>query len=161
MTSMSIPRGVRVLLVAAGCALLLAIALISFRTTTGKPPATTEKPAATTERPPAAPPAWQTVEYQGVRIDLPATWARSDTSGCEFQFPKWAPPGSAPCDAGTSAGLYGSATFDPAYGPGVRKTTGAGTWAGWVYAGDFAVYATGTDRELVQRVLDSARPAGR
>ncbi len=60
-----------------------------------------------------------------------------------------------------SAAFYGSDTFDPAYRPGMRRTTTnggeVGTWGGYVYAGDFAVHASDTDRDLVREVLDSAQ----
>nr|BFE74027.1 hypothetical protein GCM10020092_073280 [Actinoplanes digitatis] len=100
---------------------------------------------------------WQTIEYRGVKVDIPADWKRLKKDDCEFQFEQWAPPGSHPCDFKGGVRFYGSATFDPAHGPGVRRTTG--TWSGYVYAGDYAVYVSGADRDLVQRVLDSARAA--
>ena len=50
-------------------------------------------------------------------------------------------------------------TFDPAHGPGIRHDDAA-SWAGYVYAGDFAVYAADDDRSLVQHVLRSARASG-
>ncbi len=80
-------------------------------------------------------------------------------SECEFEFESWARPDSPPCDFEGGAAFYGSATFDPAHGPGVRRTTenGTATWDGYVYAGDFAVYASDSDRDLVREVLDSAR----
>jgi hypothetical protein len=104
---------------------------------------------------------WKTIEHRGVQIDIPSAWERLDMSDCEFQFEQWAPPDSSPCDSEGGVAFYGSATFDPAHGPGVRRTTtngtDAATWGGYVYAGDFAVYASDTDRDLVQGVLDSVR----
>jgi hypothetical protein len=100
---------------------------------------------------------WQTVEYENVQVDVPADWVRVDTGKCEFQFVQWAPAGSPPCKVTAGVVFYGAATFDPAHGPGVRQGEGK-TWAGYVYAGELAVYATGTDRDLVQGVLDTARP---
>jgi hypothetical protein len=105
---------------------------------------------------------WKTVEYHGVQIDVPFAWVRLDMSDCEFQFERWAPSDSPPCDFEGGAAFYGSATFDPARGPGVWRTTTNGTdaWGGYVYAGDWAVYTSDTDRDLVQEVLDSARVTG-
>jgi len=106
---------------------------------------------------------WKTIEHRGVLIDIPAAWERAEVDGCEFQFERWVVPASSPACEPDAAGVafYGSDTFDPAFGPGVRREelngTNALTWAGYVYAGDFAVYALNTDRGLVSRVLGSAR----
>jgi len=58
--------------------------------------------------------------------------------------------------------FYGTATFDPAQLPGIARTntSGKAVWSGYVFAGDFAVVASGGTRELVQRVLHSAREVG-
>jgi len=105
--------------------------------------------------------AWKTVEYEGVQIDIPSGWERLETDDCEFQFERWARPDSPPCDFEEGAAFYGSATFDPAHGPGVRRTTENGTpaWGGYTVVGDFAVYASYGDRDLVRDVLASARRA--
>ena len=102
---------------------------------------------------------WKTIEYGGVTIEIPSAWERLDMSDCEFQSERWAEPDSPPCDFEGGAAFYGSATLDPANGPGVRRTTenGIATWGGYVYSGDFAVYASDSDRDLVQAVLDSAQ----
>src|SRR3954453_11918132 len=63
---------------------------------------------------------WKTIEYRGVRVDIPQTWERSDRDDCEFHFEQWGPPESAGCDSGEGVAFYFSATFDPAHGPGVR-----------------------------------------
>lgn len=108
---------------------------------------------------------WKTIEYQGIRVDIPAGWERSDMDDCEFQFEQWGPPDSPACDPDGGVAFYGSATFDPAHGPGLRRdeptTTDASTWAGYVYEGDFAVYASDDDRQLVRVLLHSARTAQR
>ena len=103
-------------------------------------------------------PGWTTIEYEGVRVDIPASWERSDRSDCEFQFELWAPPGSRGCTWVGGVAFYASATFDPARGPGVVRTESRGEpeWGGYAYAGDFAVYAADDDRETVARVLKSA-----
>lgn len=102
---------------------------------------------------------WKTVEHDGVRVDIPSAWERVDMGDCEFQFERWARPDSPPCDFEDGVAFYGSATFDPAHGPGVRRTTenGTPTWGGYAYAGDFAVYASYGDRAIVRDVLRSAR----
>jgi hypothetical protein len=106
--------------------------------------------------------AWKTVEYEGVRIDIPSAWERLEMDDCEFQFERWARPGSLPCDFEEGAAFYGSATFDPVHGPGVRRATDnvSPTWGGYIYVGDFAVYASYGDPDLVRDVLASARRAG-
>jgi hypothetical protein len=109
--------------------------------------------------------AWRTIEYDGVRVDVPPAWRRSDMGGCEFAFEHWGPPGPPACGRDGGVAFYRSATFDPARGPGVRRTgTGSGrgaAWAGYAYAGDLAVYAADDDRRVVQRVLESAVGPGR
>jgi hypothetical protein len=99
----------------------------------------------------------QTIEYGGVKVDIPSAWQRLDTTGCEFHFERWAPPATGHCAYERGIAFYRSATFDPKHGPGVKKGDGAARWAGYVYAGDYAVYAAGDDREIVQGMLDSVR----
>ena len=82
---------------------------------------------------------------------------------CEFQFERWTPPDLPACSPDGGVSFYRSATFDPAHGPGIRHedtANGAADWAGYAYAGDFAVYAADDDRVLVQHVLRSARASG-
>lgn len=151
------------LALAAAGAVLLAVVLIWFMAP-GEPrrAAVVGSPAPQAgSASPAARPGWKPVEYRGVRIDIPAAWEQVDMSDCEFQFMQWAPPESKPCGRGAGVAFYGSATFDPKHGPGVRPAaandTGGAAWAGYVYAGDYAVYASDADRGVVQGVLDSAR----
>jgi hypothetical protein len=105
---------------------------------------------------------WRTIEYHGVQVDIPAGWTRADMKNCEFRFERWTPPDLPACSPDGGVSFYRSATFDPAHGPGIRHETAsnAADWAGYVYAGDFAVYAADNDRGLVQRVLRSARASG-
>ena len=106
---------------------------------------------------------WKTIEYQGVQVDIPAGWTRADVDNCEFQFERWTPPDLPACSPDGGVSFYSSATFDPAHGPGIRHedtAKGAADWAGYAYAGDFAVYAADDDRVLVQHVLRSARASG-
>jgi hypothetical protein len=82
---------------------------------------------------------WKTIEYRGVRVDIPADWQRSDFGGCEFQFERWAPKGGPICGAGgDGVAFYVSAIFDPMYGPGIRRgdpEADNAAWAGYAYAG--------------------------
>ena len=104
-----------------------------------------------------SPDGWTTIRYQGVRVDIPASWERSDRDGCEFQFEVWTPPGSKGCDWAGGVAFYASATYDPADKPGVRRTESRDEpeWGGYSYAGDLVVYAADDDRKTVVRVLDS------
>ena len=106
---------------------------------------------------------WKTIEYQDVQVDIPAGWTRADMENCEFQFERWTPPDLPACSPDGGVFFYGSDTFDPAHGPGIRHddmANEAADWAGYVYAGDFAVYAADDDRGLVHHVLRSARASG-
>jgi len=111
------------------------------------------------DAPSPSPGAWKTVKHEGVRVDIPATWERVDTGGCEFHFIRWAHPATRPCDFEEGIAFYGSDTFDPAHGPGVWQTTekGVRAWGGYTYAGDFAVYVSHSDRDVVRKILGSAR----
>ncbi|GIE74689.1 hypothetical protein Aph02nite_06390 [Actinoplanes philippinensis] len=113
------------------------------------------KPAVSGSAQPRA--GWKTIEHRDVRVDIPADWVHPDTGGCEVEYEKWAPAGSPRCTMTTGVVFYGAATFDPAHGPGVRQNRN-GDWAGYVFAGDLAVYAIGPDRDLVEDLLGTARP---
>jgi hypothetical protein len=104
-------------------------------------------------------PGWVTIEFHGVRVEIPASWKRSDRDDCEFMSEVWAPPGSRSCTWAGGVAFYDSATFDPAQGPGVRRpgSRAEPEWGGYTYAGDLAVYASDHDRETVLRVLQSAQ----
>jgi hypothetical protein len=103
-------------------------------------------------------PGWKTIQYDDVRVTIPSAWERSDMDDCEFEFEQWAPPDSEDCKMFAGVAFYASATFDPARGPGVGRTEARGEpdWGGYTYAGEFAVYASDDDREIVQQVLRSA-----
>jgi hypothetical protein len=106
---------------------------------------------------------WKAIEYEGVQVDIPAGWTRTDVQDCEFQFERWAPPDLRPCGPDGGVSFYPSATFDPKYGPGIRHDDRASdprAWAGYVLAGDFAIYVVDDDRDLVHDVLASAEPSG-
>jgi len=103
---------------------------------------------------------WQTIEYDGVRVDVPSDWRQVDRTGCEFSFERWASSDEEDCVADSDGvSFYASATFDPKYGPGLRRgdpQVDDAPWAGYVYAADYAIYAAGADREVVAGVLASA-----
>ena len=144
-------RGARLLPLVAACAVILAVGL-GFYATRGSGAEVVDESA--------GPTGWKTIEYEDVRVDVPGSWERWDTDGCEFQFERWGPPGLPPCEADAGVAFYGSATFDPAHRPGVRRTEAsgaeAGDWGGYVYAGDFAVYASDDDPDVVEGILRSA-----
>jgi hypothetical protein len=99
------------------------------------------------------------VEYHGVRVTVPGAWKRSDMQRCEFAFEHWAPPGAPACGRGTGVSFYGSATFDPAHGPGVRRggRHDSTRWNGYVSAGDYVVYVAAQDPTVVRDILASVR----
>jgi hypothetical protein len=109
----------------------------------------------------ADPTRWKTIEYEGVRVDIPATWERLDMGDCEFQFEHWAPPDSPTCRTDAGVAFYGSRTFDPAHRPGVKRAEVPGPdtpdWYGYVYAGEFAVYASDDDLAVVKGILGSVK----
>ncbi len=132
------------------------------------------------EPPPAATPSsteatgeatggWHTVRYDGdpvnesgdgsVLIDVPADWELLDTSVCEYPVVRIGPENADPCEYQDSAALVGSATFDPNIGPGLRSTDEGGA-SGFVDAGRWAVLVASGDRDVVRRVLASARVPG-
>ncbi|MET0520603.1 MAG: hypothetical protein ABW156_01325 [Jiangellaceae bacterium] len=102
---------------------------------------------------------WMTIRFEGVRVDIPATWERLDRDDCDFKFEVWAPPHSDGCEWAGGVAFYSSATFDANDKPGARRTETPDEpeWGGYTYARDFAVYASDDDREIVSRVLGSAR----
>lgn len=101
---------------------------------------------------------WRTVELDGVRVDVPDAWLRVEVAGCPYAHEHWALEG-ADCGDDQGLALLGSATFDPADGPGVRRYGGGASpeWGGYVLVGDLAVNVFDDDREVVRAVLGSAR----
>ena len=81
--------------------------------------------------------------------------------GCEFKIEHWARPDSPSCDSDDGVSFYKSATFDPAYGPEIRRlgtnATEASIWSGYAQVRDLVVFAANRDRALVEEVVDSAR----
>jgi hypothetical protein len=109
----------------------------------------------------AAPIGWKTIEFEGVRVDIPSEWERSDRSDCEFEFERWAQQDEVGCDTtGDGVSFYVSATFDPHDRPGLKRrdaSTDAKGWAGYTYVGDYAVYVSGENRGVLAEVLRSVR----
>ncbi|MET0839500.1 MAG: hypothetical protein ABWY19_12000 [Marmoricola sp.] len=103
--------------------------------------------------------AWKTIEHEGVRVDIPGDWEGADVSDCEFRFVRWTPPDADPCGNGGGVAFYVSATFDPLHRPGIwREPARDGSrWGGYVYAGDYAVYASEERRAVVAKILGSAQ----
>lgn len=100
---------------------------------------------------------WATAEHGGVTVDLPPGWAELDQSGCRWPWPRFGPRSSNPCDPRADGfTFYNSATFDPFEGPGLRRSHGG--WVGYVLAGEYAISINAADKEVAQRVLDSAVP---
>jgi hypothetical protein len=103
---------------------------------------------------------WKTIEYQGVRVNIPADWERLDRGDCEFEFERWGPQGTPTCEPGASVAFY-DFPFDPAHGPGVKRTEetepAAADWAGYIDVNDIIVYASDDDRNVVRGILNSAK----
>ena len=155
MTRMAAFRRARFPILIASAAVVALLAVLLFVWDRASEPRSEVVPDASAEN------GWKTIQYQGVRVDIPTSWERSDMGDCEFSFEQWAPPDAPSCGQGGGVAFYASATFDPAHGPGLRRAETSGTdasdWAGYVYAGDFAVYASDDDRDLVHALLASAR----
>jgi hypothetical protein len=151
MQPMTAPRVARLLAAAVACAAVVVAVFLNWPDD-NKPPSEVVGDSPSRE-------GWKTIAYQGVQADVPSAWEWVDMSSCEFHFERWARPDSAGCEFEGGLGFYGSSTFDPAFGPGVRRTTenGLRTWGGYAYVGDFAVYASDDNRDVVKGVLDSAR----
>lgn len=103
---------------------------------------------------------WQRLAYQEFRLEVPPSWVRLETSSCDNVAEHWGPTDLGPCTGAVGVWFYGSATFDPATGPGVHAvepTNGLpdGGWGGYVTPGDLAVYAQDVDAEVVRRILRS------
>jgi hypothetical protein len=140
-------------IVAAGAALLLAV-LIWYQAASGGSGADVVSESSTEA-------GWKTIEYRGVRVDIPAAWERTDTDDCESPVQEqWGTPHSAGCFEDPGVSFFGSDTYDAADPPGVRRNELDGarnSWAGYVRVGEFAVYTFDRDRDVVRTLLDSAR----
>jgi hypothetical protein len=94
----------------------------------------------------AAADGWQTVEHEGVLVDVPANW------NCDAGL-----QGPACVHGDERLNFYASAIFDPVTGPGLFDER---DWVGYVYAGDWAVSVQAADRDEALRILGSARVEG-
>lgn len=107
---------------------------------------------------------WQTVAEGEVRVEIPGDWSRFTCDFDGFEGEVFGPTEVDACGFGTYVALYGSATFDPAHGPGVItegvESVVPASWGGYVYAGDQAAVSSTPDRDLTRRILASARVEG-
>lgn len=106
-------------------------------------------------------PRWQTIEYEGVRVDIPASWHRADLGDCEFGFEHWTASADDACGDGPGVSFYSSATFDPVHGPRVGRHgmgPGPSRWSGWAPGGEYDVSVSAVHRSVAQRVLASVEP---
>ena len=153
-----VSRSARLAALAAAC---FAVVLILVNATGDSRPAVVADSPAPVEASSNVPvrDGWKTVAYQGVQIDIPNAWERLDMTDCELHFEQWSHRSrrrvvskealrSISPQRSTRSTLRASG--EP---PEVRTPA----WNGYVYAGDYAVYAAHSDRDLVQGVLDSAR----
>ncbi|AIY16509.1 hypothetical protein GUY44_27890 [Pimelobacter simplex] len=101
---------------------------------------------------------WQTIAQGDARAEVPADWREVR---CEGGTSRWAPPGDEPCAGPSLATFLGTDAVTLTVGPGVLVRSDVGTaWTGYVPAGDRALHVTGADRDLVRRVLATARRDG-
>jgi hypothetical protein len=153
MTAMAAPRRSRLLLLLAAGAALLSAVLLGYQAL-GDSGAEVVSDSSTKS-------GWKTIEFQGVRVDIPSGWERSDADDCDSPVQEqWGAPGSAGCFQRAGISFFSSATYDAAYPPGVRRGGQDGdsnAWAGYVRVGEFAVYGYDSDRDVVGLLLDSAR----
>ena len=106
---------------------------------------------------------WQTIEYRGVRVDVPDEWERKDSEGCPYAVERWGPVDASRCgeEGGVGVSLLDSSTFDARFEPGdIRLFTEESVpqWSGYVMVERLAVSADGPE-DVVRAILDSARPA--
>lgn len=99
--------------------------------------------------------AWQTIGRDGVVASVPTSWRRHECGG---DAPAIHAPVD-PCDSWTGAAFYGSSNYDAATGPGSVVGTD-GVQMGHVSVGSFVLAVADVDRDLVRRVLASARVDG-
>lgn len=97
----------------------------------------------------------RTGKFDGITFDVPAAWTRVD---CASQI-QYSPTGA--CIGAMGVGLrFLNDTFQPAMAEGELVSTRAGertVWGGYVFAGDWAVYAAAPERDVIRTILDSVR----
>jgi len=103
---------------------------------------------------------WKTIEYEGVQVDVPSDWEKSDQTGCGIPVEGWSAPSTKACKFIEGIAFFGTGTFDLKGQPTEIRTKPDGSgYGGYVIVGSLAVAADSADREVVQGVLDSARGA--
>lgn len=106
--------------------------------------------------PPRPAPAWQTIRQGQVEVEVPGDWRRIRCGDRDL----WAPPDGA-CADRTGVVLLPAATVDISGVPGaVHHAEVDDKWTGNVVVGGLVVDVTDPDRDLVRRVLASARSVG-
>lgn len=106
---------------------------------------------------------WQTTSEEDAAVAVPGDWSRYHCEFDGFEHDVYGPSSKDACEYVTYLAFYGSATFDPFARPGVlsaNEDADVPGWAGYVYAGDWAVSASTPDRDLTRRILASARVDG-
>lgn len=103
---------------------------------------------------------WLQVTYRGVTVEVPAQWERLDTSGCEGATEHWGSHDLDPCADDAGLWFLGSATYDPATGPGVHTVPvsanlAAGGWGGYVLRGEVVVSVADPSQDIARHVLQS------
>lgn len=138
-------RRTRTALVSVGAVVALAVPVAVVALTGGDDPRPDDPVASD---PPVAPAGWRTVEHGGVLVDVPASWTcqtgEQGTEGCTHGD-DW-------------LAFYGSATFDPARGPGLVELPDKAY--GYVTTGDWAVSVQAGSARQARRILGSARVEG-
>lgn len=104
----------------------------------------------------------QTIEYDGIVVEIPQDWTLFDGEDCEFPVVRAGPPGTDPCDPQTAPlSFYGEANFDASTAPGELVSGDDSSLVfGYVIAGEYAVAVQVPDRALARRILDSVREVG-
>lgn len=127
--------------IAVACAVVLTACLVWFKATRGEDSG------------------WKRVEFHGVRVSVPANWKRVNTSRCDEQAARWAPPRADACGATNGLTFEGLAMLDGYSVAGIENMRRAanGAWVGRVDTGDFAVFALDFDPDLVEKILRSIR----
>jgi len=102
---------------------------------------------------------WQTIEHDGLRVDVPSAWHRADLSGCDRGDAEvWTPSADDACGDGPGIAFLDSATLCASDGRGIREEPGSGSerWTGCRRVGETAVSVTAAHRSIARQVLRSA-----
>ena len=101
----------------------------------------------------------QTIEFQGVMVDLPENWQRVDNSNCGIDLEQWAPTSAQTCAYDGGVTFMNSGSYDSRYNPGLRRSRPdePSRWSGYVLVRPLAVFVAAGDMALARRLLQSAR----